>query len=500
MRAGEERRGGPARVAAPPPDRCERGVDCASGFDSSCRGGVPAESAMAALPARRARRGGACQRAAAATGALLFAFLLLVASAPKAHSAGWDSTERDAKYYRNWGHEWPLDSPYNFRDPRELAQREAELMKEMDPNKRFDNWRVFGQELFIPNMTAKGLQVEEMPRPLYNKLYKFVHDNVDKMKIEEGVTDPSSAITSRAALPAMIWLPKELQKEIIETLQPIHERWCKCKLQFNALYGVRVYFDQTVLAQHLDKKETHIISSVLHIAHDILEPWPLVLRDHFGRYHAVNLDAGEMLHYEGGKLVHARPTVLRGAWYANAFLHFSPVPWNITLDAAIAAVPPYYKLGLPGFEDESTVDLSLLNGTKIGTPEREQMIADTMRRQRDRRGWPHDPLLDPTRESDEAAARLREGAQRLRQAHAAAEESAQATDVAHELISRRNVRETSTSAVGVLGRGATSGWQRWLGGGLVIAGVALLAVTLLAPSSCWGGNGGASGSVLPKTL
>ena len=128
------------------------------------------------------------------------------------------------------------------------------------------------------------------------------------------------------------------------------------------------------------------------------------------------------------------------------------------------------------------------------------MIADTMRRQRDRRGWPHDPLLDPTRESDEAAARLREGAQRLRQAHAAAEESAQATDVAHELISRRNVRETSTSAVGVLGRGATSGWQRWLGGGLVIAGVALLAVTLLAPSSCWGGNGGASGSVLPKTL
>ena len=70
-------------------------------------------------------------------------------------------------------------------------------------------------------------------------------------------------------------------------------------------------------------------------------------------------------------------------------------------------MPPFWQYGLPNVSDDLAA-FAMMNGTTPGSPEREQMIVDTVRRQRDRRGWSRNPLLDPTREADEEAARLRD--------------------------------------------------------------------------------------------
>lgn len=200
------------------------------------------------------------------------------------------------------------------------------------------------------------------------------------------------------------------------------------------------------------------MSSILHIADDVLEPWPLLIRDFFGRWTAVNLEPGEMLHYEGAKMRHCRPKLLRGAWYANAFLHFSPVSWNISADDAMAAVPPHWSYRLP----HRAQNLEILNGTVPGSPEREEMVVRTMRAQRDRRGWPKLPILDPTRADDEAHAARRQAAQ--------AEALARTTRSAPRRLTLEGGGEASVSR----GLRLTT-WPRLvLGLGLLFAGVGVL--------------------------
>ncbi len=55
--------------------------------------------------------------AAAAAAAVALA---LAAAQPAAASVRQDEQEeaRVRQFYSKWGGEWPLDSPYNFRDPR----------------------------------------------------------------------------------------------------------------------------------------------------------------------------------------------------------------------------------------------------------------------------------------------------------------------------------------------------------------------------------------------
>ena len=50
--------------------------------------------------------------------------------------------------------------------------------------------------------------------------------------------------------------------------------------------------------------------------------WPLVIEDHHYRKHKINLSQGEVIFYEGARLLHGRPQPLQGTEYANIFCHF----------------------------------------------------------------------------------------------------------------------------------------------------------------------------------
>ena len=46
---------------------------------------------------------------------------------------------------------------------------------------------------------------------------------------------------------------------------------------------VRVYKNGSTLVNHVDRSETHVISCIFHIGHDLDEPWPLEIEDHDGK-------------------------------------------------------------------------------------------------------------------------------------------------------------------------------------------------------------------------
>jgi predicted 2-oxoglutarate/Fe(II)-dependent dioxygenase YbiX len=124
----------------------------------------------------------------------------------------------------------------------------------------------------------------------------------------------------------------ELGPWVLEELRAMHEHWCQAPLEPTASYGLRVYGEGQTLIRHTDRYETHVISSVVHVAADVDEPWPLVVEDHEGRRRDVYLEPGQLMLYEGAKLPHSRPHPLRGRHYASLFLHYRPTDWLRTLD------------------------------------------------------------------------------------------------------------------------------------------------------------------------
>ena len=119
-----------------------------------------------------------------------------------------------------------------------------------------------------------------------------------------------------------------LDWEVIRELKELHEEWSGMKLRETSAYGVRLYQNGSSLVMHHDKVHTHVISSIVHIAHQYDNdsvPWPIQIEDHDGNMHSVSLQAGDMLHYESAKCLHGRMQELKGKYYGSIFLHYKPI-------------------------------------------------------------------------------------------------------------------------------------------------------------------------------
>ena len=119
-------------------------------------------------------------------------------------------------------------------------------------------------------------------------------------------------------------LSDELKNKIHNSLQKPMEAWSKTKLEPTFVYGIRDYKKGAVLIPHRDRNETHIINAIINIDKKVEKDWPLEIDDHFYRRHEVFLEPGEVLFYESARLLHGRPTPLKGESYSNIFCHYMP--------------------------------------------------------------------------------------------------------------------------------------------------------------------------------
>jgi len=150
----------------------------------------------------------------------------------------------------------------------------------------------------------------------------------------------------------MLFLPAHLRRSVTDSIRRAIAKWVKIpyeQLEPTSTYGIRVYYNQSILETHVDRVETHILSAVYCIdrrysERGAAEPWFMVADPDFsGSMPKVDLLPGELFLYESAKVAHGRPSTLHGDYYASIFTHFRPVDWPYTNMDRVYGVPPNWE-------------------------------------------------------------------------------------------------------------------------------------------------------------
>jgi prolyl 4-hydroxylase len=123
--------------------------------------------------------------------------------------------------------------------------------------------------------------------------------------------------------------PIELLNELRETFRNILTKWIEYKtpLAHTATYGIRKYLRGSYLDNHYDKKNTHVISAIIHLDDVSDKPWNLYIEDHHFRPHNVTMNYGDIVLYESATCLHGRPEPFEGESHSNMYIHFKPERW-----------------------------------------------------------------------------------------------------------------------------------------------------------------------------
>jgi len=186
---------------------------------------------------------------------------------------------------------------------------------------------MFGREIneYIPNYTRTGFQKSRLPDALYQKILQFYRDNTGSQSDEfvDGGYIVSAGDQAQASS-TLVDLTPALREEIHDVMKPLLEAWSGQQLEPTYVYGIRIYQNNAVLKSHRDRYDTHIISAIINVDQVVNTDWLLLIDDNDYREHHLVLKPGDMVFYEGGRLLHGRPEPLDGTAFANIFCHFKP--------------------------------------------------------------------------------------------------------------------------------------------------------------------------------
>ncbi|MEM7587716.1 MAG: hypothetical protein AAF560_30290 [Acidobacteriota bacterium] len=133
-----------------------------------------------------------------------------------------------------------------------------------------------------------------------------------------------------AILPVVTPDDAAFDDEIGLALQTRHEAWAGMTLERSAGGGLRAFQRGAYVLSHVDRPadlerpSPRVLSSTACLAAELDEPWPLRIEDIEGRVHDVDLAPGEVVFYEGARLLHGRPWPLRGDYCLCLTLHYRP--------------------------------------------------------------------------------------------------------------------------------------------------------------------------------
>lgn len=172
----------------------------------------------------------------------------------------------------------------------------------------------------LPALTRNGFLLTEAPKETFQAVKNFYHLNRTQSSAED-IPQFIQGNSSRSPS-QLIDMPETLKAQVHKELQPHIENWIGDYVDPTYVYGIREYKQSAVLKMHRDRLRTHIASAIINIDQTTDNDWPLVIEDHFYRQHKLCLKPGQMLLYEGAKLLHGRPTPFEGENYANVFVHY----------------------------------------------------------------------------------------------------------------------------------------------------------------------------------
>lgn len=124
--------------------------------------------------------------------------------------------------------------------------------------------------------------------------------------------------------------PQELRTNLLNEMKTLLTKWIgyKTNLEHVATYGIRDYLRGSSLDNHFDKKNTHVISAIIHLEDNADTPWPLYIEDHNFKPYQITMEYGDVIFYESTTCFHGRPTPFEGESHKNMYIHFKPERWN----------------------------------------------------------------------------------------------------------------------------------------------------------------------------
>ena len=183
----------------------------------------------------------------------------------------------------------------------------------------------------IPKFNDLGFALVKCPEETWKIIYDAYEMLKDKVVDEqfEGKSDiikgGESELMSFDHLPSM----KSL---IHQQLLPVHQEWIGGQsIDPSFIYGIRSYKKGATLTPHVDRVETHHISSIIIVDKDLRcgcqnkkygDDWALDIQGHDGEWYKIYAEPGDMIMYESAICEHGRKDPFQGNFYRNFYVHY----------------------------------------------------------------------------------------------------------------------------------------------------------------------------------
>mmetsp|Transcript_4231 Transcript_4231/g.4385 ORF Transcript_4231/g.4385 Transcript_4231/m.4385 type:complete len:450 (+) Transcript_4231:81-1430(+) len=178
------------------------------------------------------------------------------------------------------------------------------------------------QPQMVEAVTEDGFQLLKLPADTY----KWLKEWYDEEKSKETTETSAGPCMNQKVSPSMVsMLPGQHKDRLSEELRSTLEGWYGGELELTSIYGIRKYTNGSILRMHVDTVNTHVVSAIINVDQDLDQEWPLLILDHNDNEHELLMKPGDMVLYESAKLLHGRPSVMKGSHYDNIFIHYKPV-------------------------------------------------------------------------------------------------------------------------------------------------------------------------------
>ena len=190
--------------------------------------------------------------------------------------------------------------------------------------------KVYTSKEQIPQLTEKGFKVVKVPAETWG-LIKEAYEILKSKKTEEVFDGKENVIMGGGSDIYSFEHLTTIRSLIHKQLQPMHEEFCGQQLEPSFIYGIRSYKQGATLVKHVDRVETHHISSIIIVDKDLRcgcgykefgDDWPLDIQDHNGEWHKVYTEPGDMILYESAICEHGRTEPFQGKSFNNFYVHY----------------------------------------------------------------------------------------------------------------------------------------------------------------------------------
>ena len=183
---------------------------------------------------------------------------------------------------------------------------------------------------FLPIMHKVGFEKMNLKLDCIDKIKLWMKAN-EKHFVKELIHNNAVEAQMNSKLLDFNKAPLEIQNEFKNTMQDLLTKWIgyKTTLQYVSSDGIREYAQGSSLANHYEKKNTHVISAIIHLEDKSDKPWELYIEDHNFKPHWITMEYGDVIFYESTTCLHGRPTPFEGKSYRNMYIHFKPERWDV---------------------------------------------------------------------------------------------------------------------------------------------------------------------------